>query len=102
MAPKRRADFGDPNDEPDFSYMIVKERVNAFLRDSRADRGGAGLQLNTLLMRRLRSAIQHIHRGLQEHAISSAHFGHAWKLLRKALVRSNALQAGPDLTASVF
>lgn len=98
---KTPPNYGNPDEEPDFDYEHVQDRIRAFLRDSRAGGGGAGLVYNTLIMRRLRSAIQHVHDGLRESTdVTHGLFGWGWFLLRKMLVRCLALHAGHDLTVS--
>ncbi|KZV59153.1 hypothetical protein PENSPDRAFT_695383, partial [Peniophora sp. CONT] len=85
MPPKRAPpDYGSPKDPPDFTFAHMADRVAAFLRDSRdTRRGGQGIAHETLLLLRIRSAVQHMQRGLQMRPnVCRQLFGHAWKLFR--------------------
>ena len=79
----------DPDDAPDFLYAEVQAHIDTFLNDSRdSRRGGAGLNPQTLLLRRSRAAIQVIHQYLNENPGSSVlAFAWVWGLVRQMLVR---------------
>lgn len=89
MPPKKATDYGNPNDPADFTFKTMQERINAFLRDTRdTKRGGAGILLQTLLLRRLRSAIREFHIGLRAAPnMSRRRFAWGYDLLRRQAVR---------------
>lgn len=85
-------DYGDPADQPDFTPDNVRRRVTDFLADKRnTRRGGFGIKLSTLLLRRLRSAVLHITAALREFDVSYEAFAHVWKFVRDLIVRNSSL-----------
>ena len=76
--------YGNPEDEPDFTPMQVRQRVAAFVIQRHVPPEDA---IN-LRARRLRSAIVHTQRALKEHPdLTARQFGWAWYFLQDQMVR---------------
>ena len=61
---KTGTNYGKPDDPPDFDFVQMTDKVNGHLR--LIHRAGEDVSSNALLMRRLRSAMRHVHEGLRK------------------------------------
>lgn len=78
-----------PDQAPDFSVEDVERRVETFLRDQRdTRRGGAGINPQTLLLRRTRAAIIAIHDRLRQYPDTPKNaLAWVWDMFRSMAVR---------------
>lgn len=86
---------GEAEQAPDFTFDDIQRRIDTFLHDSRnTRRGGAGLNLNTLLLRRTRAAIVTIYERLRDSPdTTNVALAWVWYLLRRQLVRTQTRDA---------
>lgn len=93
-----REDEEQPDQEPDFTVEDVERRVETFLHDQRdTRRGGAGINPDTLLLRRTRAAIIAIHDRLRVYPdTSNRALARVWDMFRSMAVRSYDITCGTN------
>ena len=84
-----RISFGDPDSEPDVTYLRIEEMVDRFLRN-RVDRGVAAIDPDVLLINRTLAAGGAIRRRLcdQPEECTNLAFSWLWTLFKPMLVRA--------------